>query len=129
MGWLHNRQERSSREPDELAERLRGRGLFRIDREVVGLDDRATVQRWLRELPRNPRDTVYIHRSWGTMAAVASRRRPVGVVLTDGHDSWRAAPPEAGRGARLSQEQVERVVLEALTVPSRPEWLDWRLLT
>jgi hypothetical protein len=129
MGWPSSRQQRRSGEPDELAERLRGRGLFRIDRDVVRLDDRTTVQRWLRELSRNPRDTVYIHRSWGTVAALAGRRRPVGVFLADGDDSWRAAPPGAGPGVELTQEQIEQVVLDALAAPIRPHWPDWRPLT
>jgi hypothetical protein len=129
MGWLSSRQQHRSGESDELAERLRSRGLFRVDRDVVPLDDWPTVRRWLRDLPANPRDAVYIHRSWGTVAARASRRRPMGVFLANGDDAWRAAPPGAGPGAELTQEQVEHVVLDALAAPTRPEWPDWRPLT
>jgi hypothetical protein len=60
MSWFGDRQQRSTKEAEELAERLRGRGLFRIDRDIVRLVER-TVQRWLREMPRNRRDVIYIH--------------------------------------------------------------------
>lgn len=125
MGWLRDRFTRRPRGPQETAERLTRRGLFRVDGESAALTDRETVRGWLRELREDRDQQVMVHRPWGTVAAVADGRRPVAVVLSDGEHSWSAAVPGAAGSQELTPEQIEHVMLEALTAPSRPQWPTW----
>lgn len=109
-------------------------GLFRgADRESTSLDDRDTVLGWLRSLRSGTDRQVFVHRDWGTVAAVAEARYPddIGVFLSDGETSWVAvAPggPEKIEDCHLTPDQVEHVVLDALTSAERPAWPDWRYL-
>ena len=128
MAWLRDLFGRARGRPKELAERLTTRGWFRVTSESVALSDRLTVQRWLRELGPERDQQILVHRSWGSVVAVADGRHPVGVFLSDGDKSWVAAVPGADNGRDLTPEQVERVLLDALTAPSRPSWPDWRYL-
>ena len=113
----------------DVAERLTKRGLFRVARESASLSDRQAVQRWVRELSAGRDEQVFVHRPWGTVAAVADGRNPIGVVLSDGEHSWFAAVPGAVGAKDLTLEQVEHVVLDALTASERPVWPKWRALT
>lgn len=119
--------------PMDVVERLatRRRGLFRkvVTSETTGLGDRETVVRWLRELHRERNQTIIIHRSWGSICVVADGRPPTDVMVTDGARMWYAARP----GSRLPQQlpqltpdQVERVMLDALTSDGPPRWPEWR---
>jgi hypothetical protein len=129
MGWLRDRFGQFGSAPRDLAERLTGRGLFRVARESAALSDRQTVQKWLRELrPEKRNEQVLVHRPWGTVAAVADGHHPVGVVLSDGEKSWYASAPGATKDQKLTPEQVEHIMLDALTAPSRPDWPEWRYL-
>jgi len=125
MGWLLDRFTRGSREPGESAERLTRRGLFRVESESAALTDQETIRGWLRGLTTARDQQVLVHRAWGTVAAVADGRHPVVVVLSDGEHSWSAAVPGAAGSKELSPDQVEHVMLEALTAPSRPQWPTW----
>jgi hypothetical protein len=128
MAWWRKRG------PMDVAELLVPRGQFRgVDRESTTLDDRDTVLGWLRTVRPGVDRQVFVHRSWGTVAAVAEERYPddVGLYLSDGDTSWAAvAPgsPEDLRQCHLTPDQVEHVVLDALTSPERPAWPDWRYL-
>jgi hypothetical protein len=108
--------------------RLTGRGLFRVAGESAALSDRETVQRWLRELRPERDQQVQVHRSWGTVVAVADGHHPVGVYLSDGEKSWFATIPGATGDQQLTPEQIEYVLLDALTAPGPPDWPDWRYL-
>ena len=105
--------------------RLSG-GVFRTKGEQAALSDRATVQRWLREMRPEQQVQVWVHRAWGTIAAVADRNESVGVFLSDGKNSWMAHAPGAPDDQPLTPGQVEHVMLDALTAPGRPAWADWR---
>jgi hypothetical protein len=124
MRW---RRDRSARLED-VAERLTRRGLFRMDRDSASLDDRGIVQAWLRELRPERQQQVFVHRRWGTIVAVADGRHPVGVTLYDGEKSWLATGPGAAEDQALTPEQVEHIMLDALTADSRPQWPDWHYL-
>jgi hypothetical protein len=124
LSWLSGRRRR----PEDVAERLTGRGLFRVARESAELSDRGTVQRWLRELHRARNQQVLVHRRWGTIGAVADGRHPVTVILATEEKSWYAAAPGAADDQALTPDQVEHVLLDALTASSRPQWPDWRYL-
>lgn len=112
----------------ELVERLDGKGPFRVARQSAALDDRDTVRRWIRELRPDRDQQVFVHRSWGVVAAVADRRHPVTVLFSDGERSWFAVPPGAPDRQDLTPDQIEHVLLDALTSPGRPEWPDWHPL-
>ncbi|MET8910083.1 hypothetical protein [Micromonospora sp. NPDC004551] len=127
MGWLGELLGRPDRPRQDVAELLTTYSLFRTTTETVGLDDRETVRRWLRELDPDLRQQVHIRRPWGVIAAVSDHRDPVGVVLQepDGR-AWGAYVPGADRREHLTPEQVEDVMLAALTSTGRPEGPDWR---
>lgn len=69
-----------------------------------------------------------VHRRWGTIAAVADGRHPVGVILSDGDKAWFATAPGAANDQDLTPEQVEHIMLDALAADSRPQWPDWHPL-
>ena len=123
MTWWNKR----ARGPRDLAERLSGKVLGAPGAEQTTLDDRTTVQRWLHDLGATDQQ-VLVHRPWGTLAAVADGRHPVEVVMSDGESSWTAEPPGADGMRRLTPEQVQHVVLDALTSTGPPEWPAWRRL-
>jgi hypothetical protein len=125
MGWLPDWFTRRPRGPRETAERLTRRGLFRVEGESAALTDRETVRRWLQELRADRDQQVLVHRPWGTVAAVADGRHPVAVVMFDGEHSWSATAPGAVGSQELTPDQIEHVMLEALTTPSRPQWPTW----
>jgi len=104
-------------------------GLFRVGVESASLSDRDAVQQWLRELGSERDQQVLVHRPWGTVAAVADGKHPVTVVMSDGEHSWWAAAPGSVDAQNLTPEQVEHVVLDALTSSTRPDWPEWRDLT
>jgi hypothetical protein len=114
--------------PEEVAERLTRRGLFRVDGDSASLSDRGTVRRWLHELRPERDQQVVVHRHWGTIAAVADRRHPVTVVMSDGEKSWFATAPGAPDDQELTPDQVAHILLDALTADSRPQWPDWHYL-
>lgn len=124
MRW---RRDRSAR-LEEVAERLTSRGLFRVDSDSASLDNRGAVRAWLRELGPKRGQQVFVHRRWGTIAAVADGRHPVGVILSDGEKAWFATAPGAADDQALTPEQVEHIMLDALTANSRPQWPDWHPL-
>ena len=113
---------------EDVAERLTPSSLFKVHRESASLSDRGTVQTWLRELHRERDQQVFVHRGWGTIVAVADRRHPVTVILHDGEKSWFASAPGAAPDHELSPDQIEHILLDALTADSRPEWPDWHYL-
>ncbi len=130
MAWWRKRAA-----PMDVASLLVPRGLFRgVDTETSSLLDHDWVLGWLRTLRPGTDRQVFVHRAWGTVAAVADARYPddVSVFLADTDDtSWTAvAPgsPEDLRQCHLTSDQVEHIVLDALTSPERPAWPDWRYL-
>ena len=125
MSWLRRLLGKPSGAPQDVAELLTTRGPLRVDSETTSLDDRETVQQWVRGLRPEAGQQVFVHRPWGTLAAVAEGRHPVSVVLSDGKDSWFATAPGA---TDLTPEQVEHVVLDALTSSERPQWPEWKPL-
>jgi hypothetical protein len=128
MGWLQDLVARIRGGPEDIAERLTSRGLVRIDRETAQLTDRETVQRWLRELSPDRDQQIFVHRPWGAIAAVADGHHALGVYLADGDKSWVAAAPGAPDDLDLTPDQIEHIMLDALTSPERPDWPDWRLV-
>ena len=124
MGWLRDRLGRFRR-PKDVAERLTG-GLLHLQREQAELSDRDAVQRWLREMRPEHDTQVFVHRPWGTVVAVADRGESVGVFLSDGKKTWIAAAPGAADDGHLTPEQIEYVLLDALTAPGPPTWAEWR---
>jgi hypothetical protein len=124
MKWRWDRRARL----EDVAELLTGRGLFRVERESAPLSDRGTVQRWLRELHRERNQQLLVHRRWGTIGAVADGRNPVSVILHDGEKSWFATAPGAADDQELTGDQVEHILLDALTAGSPPQWPDWHYL-
>jgi hypothetical protein len=114
--------------PKDLAERLTRQGLFKVAMESTELSDRTRVQTWLRELRPERDQQILVHRPWGTVVAVADGHHPVGVFLSDGEKSWSAYAPGAASNQDLTSEQVEYIMLEALTAIRRPEWPEWRAL-
>ncbi|MGY0003846.1 hypothetical protein [Micromonospora sp. I033] len=126
MGWLRNLFGPPAPGQD-VVERLSTHHLFHTTTETVGLDDRETVRRWLRDLDPDLRQQVHIRRPWGVIAAVSDQRDPVGVVMQepDGR-AWGAYVPGADRREHLTPQQVEDVMLAALTSTGRPDGPDWR---
>jgi hypothetical protein len=113
--------------PTGSAERLSGTR-FKVTEESARLDEAETVQRWLRELRPEAEHQILVHRPWGTMLAVADKVHPIGVLLTVGDRSWFAVPPGADVDAELTADQIETIMLEALTSETPPAWPDWRPL-
>jgi hypothetical protein len=111
------------------AERLSRRTRFKVTGESARLDDAETVQRWLRELRPESDQQILVHRPWGTMLAVADKIHPMAVLLTVGERSWFAVPPGADDDAELTADQIETIMLDALTSETRPAWPDWRPLS
>src|SRR6266498_233224 len=70
--WLSGQRGRVQ----DVAERLTGRGLFRVARDSAALSDRETVRRWLRGLHAERDQQVLIHRRWGTLDALTASSRP-----------------------------------------------------
>ncbi|MFG3603054.1 hypothetical protein [Micromonospora chersina] len=127
MGWLDRLLGRPGSARQDVAERLTTYGPFRTTTETAGLDDRETVRRWLRELDPDLRQQVHVRRAWGVIAAVSGHRDPVGVVMREpGGRAWGAYVPGADRREHLTPEQVEAVMLAALTSTGRPDGPDWR---
>jgi hypothetical protein len=125
VGWLRDRLGRFGRGPKDVAERLTG-GLLHLEGEQAELSDRDTVQRWLREMRPEHQTQVFVHRPWGTVVAVADRGESVGVFMSDGKKTWIAAAPGATDGQHLTPEQIEYILLDALTAPGPPAWAEWR---
>ena len=103
---------------------------LRVEEETASLSDAETVRRWIRTLRPEADQQVHIRRSWGTVAAVTDRKHPVCVVLSDGEHSWVAEPPDGAATTRsgyadMTLEQVEHVMVDALTSPERPRWPRW----
>jgi hypothetical protein len=126
VGWLRGLFTMFDGPPQDSAERLTSRGPLKVAREPAALTDRHTVQRWLRDLRPERDQQIFIHRPWGTVAAVADGHHPIGVYLSDGDRSWAAAAPGATDTQELTLEQVEHIMLDALTSPDRPRWPQWR---
>lgn len=124
MGWLRDRLGVFRDGPRDVAERMTG-SLLHLERERAELSDRDTVQRWLRELRPEHQTQVLVHRPWGTVVAVADRAESVSVFLSDGRRTWIAAAPGATDSQPLTPEQIEYVLLDALTAPERPTWAVW----
>lgn len=126
MDWVRALWRRPEPRQD-VAELLTSPGLFRTSSETVPLGERDTVRRWLRELDPDLGQQVHIRRPWGVIAAVSDRHEPVGVVMQepDGR-AWGAYVPGADRREPLTPEQVEEVMLAALTSTGRPPGPDWR---
>jgi len=61
--------------------------------------------------------------------ASASDGEPLSVFLGDGEHTWYAVPPGGALDEDLSQRQVERLMLEAVSSPERPAWPEWHRLT
>ncbi|MFC0032410.1 hypothetical protein ACFFMM_23095 [Micromonospora chaiyaphumensis] len=127
MGWLGRLLGRPDPARQDVAELLTTYSLFRTTTETAELGDRETVRRWLRELDPDLQQQVHIRRPWGVIAAVSDHRDPVGVVMQepDGR-AWGAYVPGADRREHLTPEQVEDVMLAALTSTGRPDGPDWR---
>jgi len=128
MGWLRDLM-RGSFDPDEeIAERLTTVRRFppHTAREATPLSARATVQGWIRSLRREDDVQVHVRRHWGVLAVVADGINPITVVVSDTSHSW-CARPEAGH-PDLTNEQIERLTLEALTAEERPTGPAWEQL-
>jgi hypothetical protein len=130
MSWLRKPRSEPRTAAIDVAERLTTSGSFRLQvaTESVSLSERETVQRWIRELSPDSGAQVFVHRRWGTLAAVSDGRNPLAVVMSTGEHSWYATPPGAPDTQQLTLEQVEQVVLDALTASERPAWPAWHAL-
>jgi hypothetical protein len=103
----------------------------RVEEESVPLSDAESVRRWIRTLHADQQ--IHVRRPCGTVLAVHHGTPPVRVLLADGEKSWVAEPPDAttkakGGYADMTLEQVEHVVVDALTSPDRPQWPRWSFL-
>jgi hypothetical protein len=117
----------------EFAERHTSVGRWwqkkRTATEPAELSDAATVRRWLNELAPGQNVTIVVHRQWGAIAVVASGEDPVSVFLSEERDiPFYAVAPGAPDGEHLAADQVERIVIDALTSTGPPDWPDWREL-
>lgn len=115
----------------ELITPNRKRFATRVEVETADLSDAETVRRWIRALV--PGQQVSVARPWGTVVAMGDGKDPVGILLADGDKCYVAEPPGAttiGRGgfADLTLDQVEHVMVEAMTSPERPQWPKWSVL-
>jgi hypothetical protein len=101
----------------------------RIQAEPVELSEEATVRRWLRELAPGQDVTIMVHRSWGAVVAVADGKGPVSVFLADDREMpLYAVAPGAPKDQHLTPDQVEDILVDALTSAVPPEWPDWHAL-
>jgi hypothetical protein len=130
MSWLRRSRGASRTARIDVAERLTTSGSFRLQvaTESVSLADRETVQCWIRELGRESGTQVFVHRRWGTLTAVSNGSNPIAVVMSTGEHTWLAKPPGAVEDQHLTLEQVEQVVVDALTASERPAWPEWHAL-
>jgi hypothetical protein len=130
MSWVRKQRGETRTASIDVAERLTTSGSFRLQvaTECVSLSDRETVRRWIRELSTEPGAQVFVHRRWGTLAAVSDGRSSVAVVVSTGEHTCFATPPGATHDQQLTLEQVEHVVLDALTASERPAWPEWQTL-
>ena len=129
MRWLPDLMSRREPLPQDVAERFSKAGMFRVTMERVAVTDVDTVRRWLRELDSRSGHQVHIRRPWGVLVALGDGRHPVDVVLADDEDrSWSAHPPGGSEDLSLTPEQVEYVMLDALSSTERPAWPGWRRL-
>ncbi len=103
---------------------------LRIVTETASLGEVETVRRWIRTLRPEDDQQVHVRRRWGTVAAVTDRKHPVRVFLSDGEHAWVAEPQggaatTTGGYADMTPEQVEHVMVDALSSPERPQWPKW----
>jgi hypothetical protein len=133
VGWLRKSSSEPSRVTGDCALLLTTTRWLphRVEEESAPLCDVETVRRWVRTLRTDQQ--VHVRRSWGAVLAVCDGKDPVRVFLADGEKSWVAEPPDAttkakGGYADLTLEQVEFVMVDALTSPDRPEWPRWSFL-
>jgi hypothetical protein len=125
VDWLRERFGRFWSGPKDVAERLTG-NVLHLEKDQAELSDRDTVQKWLREMRPEHQTQVFVHRPWGTIVAVADRGESVGVFMSDGKKTWIAAARGAPDGQDLTPEQIEYVLLDALTASGPPTWAEWR---
>jgi hypothetical protein len=114
----------------DVAERLTTPTRFPlpVKREAASLSDDHLVRSWIRALRTDRGDVVMVHRPWGILTAAGDGKHPIDVILWDGEHSWVAeAPGSTDRGA-LTLEQVEHVVVDALSSSEPPSWPQWSLL-
>jgi hypothetical protein len=116
-----------------IAERLTDtrRGWFRkvVTGETVALSDRTTVVRWLREIHRYRDQTIIIHRPWGSVCVVADGLPPSAVLMASDDGRFYAAYPGSTipqTNPQLTPDQVEHVMVDALTSVGPPRWPEWR---
>jgi hypothetical protein len=130
MSWLRKSRAEPRTARIDIAERLTTSGSFRLQvgTESASLSDRETVRGWIRELAPGSGAQVFVHRRWGTLAAVCDGRRPFAVVVSTGEHSWFATAPGSPQDQPLSLDEVEQIVLDALTASERPVWPEWHLL-
>lgn len=130
LSWLRKPVGGSPSAPMDKAERLTSTRRFplRVKQDVASLSDEEVVRRWVRSLRLESKDTVIVHRPWGSVAAVCDGKHPIAVFLTDGEHTWSAEPLGAADQTALTPEQVEHVVLDGLTSSQRPQWPRWSLL-
>ena len=71
--------------------------------------------------------TISVHH--GALAYLLGINALRATEAADGEHSWFAVPPGAVDANDLTLEQVEHIVLDALTASQRPAWPDWPALT
>jgi hypothetical protein len=125
MGWFRRREAPAGEPPEEGVDRLTSRGRRDVDCESTTLDDRETVLKWVRDLRPDQDVQIFVNRSWGVVFASGGDGQPPGVIMGDGEHAWYAVPPGGGEKANLTPEQLERLMLEAMSSPDRPSWPDW----
>ena len=128
MGWLGDLLGRSAGGPKEMAERLTNKGRMRLEQDTAALGDVDLVRTWLRDLRPGQDQQILVHRGWGTVAAVADKSDSIEVVRSDSAGPYYAVAPGAPDKAALTSDQVERIVIDALTSPGPPSWPEWREL-
>jgi hypothetical protein len=129
VSWLRRSSGDDGTVPADGVVRLTKTSRFpsRVAEESAALTDAETVRQWVRELGVEADQQVHVRRAWGAVAAVYDGENPVTVVLADREHAWTAEPPGTAH-ADLTLEQVEQVVLDALTSAARPQWPTWRPL-
>jgi hypothetical protein len=97
--------------------------------ELVDVSDEATVRRWVREIEPGRDVTIVVRRAWGGVAVVATGKHPASVFLADDRETPRyAVAPGAPDDQHLTPDEVEDIIVDALTSAGPPEWPDWREL-